>query len=280
MKTIFTVLSALLLHVSISKAQTTLPYFTGFDNITQKAGWQEFRKGNTDPINKWAYTTTPAYSTPSSLGHHYPTGGTVTTDDWFVSPGFLIPAGGKVDSLRSYFSGFGVPDPSDTVAVYLLKGSPDPALATSKTLLIDYRGANYTNNSTWTSHTFTLAPATGTCYLAIKYKTIVNWLDVYFDNIRISANTTTSIHSEELQKEGIAVYPNPASESLQIRFEKQEAVPVSIKIYSVLGELQVEQTVKEQEALHVDLKNGTYFYTIVADDGAQLKSGKLIVQHL
>lgn len=278
MKTLFTTLSALLLNMNLSTAQTTLPYFTGFDNATQKAGWQEFRKGNADPINKWAYTTTPAYSAPSSLGHHYPTGGTVTTDDWFVSPGFSLPAGGKVDSLRSYFSGFGVPDPSDTVALYLLKGSPDPALATSKTLLIDYRGANYTNNSTWTSHTFTLAPATGTCYLAIKYKTVVNWLDVFFDNIRISANATTAIHSQELQQAGVSVYPNPASQSLQIRFEKQEAVPALIKLYNTLGELQIEQKVMENEPLHLNLKNGTYFYTLVADDGMQLKSGKLMVQ--
>jgi hypothetical protein len=280
MKTISTVLSVLLLQVSISKAQTTLPYFTGFDNATQKAGWQEFRKGNTDPINKWAYTTTPAYSTPSSLGHHYPTGGMVTTDDWFVSPGFSLPAGGKVDSLRSSFSGFGVPDPSDTVAVYLLKGSPDPALATSKTLLIDYRGADYTNNSTWTSHTFTLAPSTGTCYLAIKYKTIVNWLDVYFDNIRISANTSTSIHSQALREEGIAVYPNPVSNELKVRFDHQQAAPVLMKIYNVLGELQIEQELTENKSLPIDLKNGTYFYTVVADDGTPLKSGKLIVQHL
>ncbi len=280
MKTISTVLSVLLLQVSISKAQTTLPYFTGFDNATQKAGWQEFRKGNADPINKWAYTTTPAYSTPSSLGHHYPTGGTVTTDDWFVSPGFSLPVGGKVDSLRSSFSGFGVPDPSDTVAVYLLKGSPDPALATSKTLLIDYRGADYTNNGTWTSHTFTLAPATGTCYLAIKYKTVVNWLDVYFDNIRISANTSTSIRSQALQQEGIVVYPNPASNELKVHFDHQQATPVLMKIYNLLGELQIEQKLTENKSLPIDLKNGTYFYTIVADDGAPFKSGKLIVQHL
>lgn len=278
MKTIFTILSALLLHINLSKAQTALPYYTGFDNATQTAGWQVFRKGSTDPSYKWTYATFTSYSAPASLFHQYPVGGTVVTDDWFVSPGFSIPSGGRVDSIRSAFSGFGLPDVADTVALYLLTGSPDPALATTKTLLLDYRGANYSNNDTWKKHTMLLAATTGTCYLAVRYKTVNNWLDAKFDNLKISALTTTSIQDKVVQEEAITVYPNPASKELKIRFDRQQAVPVLIKIYNTLGELQIEQKVMEQESLPLNLKNGTYFYTIVTGDGAQFKSGKLIVQ--
>ncbi len=280
MKTRSTILSALLLQATLSNAQTPLPYYTGFDNAAQTAGWQEFRKGNADPNYKWMYASFTAYSAPASLFHHYPVGGTVMTDDWFVSPGFSIPSGGRVDSIRSAFAGFGVPGTADTVALYLLKGSPDPALATSKTLLLDYRGVDYTNNDTWTAHSFPLASATGTCYLAVRYKTVNNWLDVKFDNLKISSSSSTSIHDEALHRDAIVLYPNPASQSLQIRFDQQAAVPVLLKLYTALGELLLEQKVKEQESLPLNLKNGTYFYTIVTGDGELFKSGKLMVENL
>lgn len=279
MKTFSIILSILLLQVSLSKAQTSLPYYTGFDDATQTAGWQAFRKGNADPNYRWMYATFTKYSAPYSLFHHYPVGGTVMTDDWFVSPGFSIPSGGRVDSIRSAFSGFGLPATADTVAIYLLRGSPDPALATSKTLLLDYRGADYSNNDTWTAHTFSLAAATGTCYLAVRYKTVNNWLDVKFDNLKISSNATTSMRKSTVQEGTLKVYPNPASEELRISFDHQQAAPVLIKIYNALGELQIEQNILEHEPLHLDLKNGTYFYTILMGSGESYKSGKLIVQH-
>lgn len=280
MKIIFIILSTLLLHVHISKAQTALPYETGFDNAAQTAGWQAFRKGNTDPNYKWVYATFTAYSAPASLLHQYPVGGTVVTDDWFVSPGFSIRSGGRVDSIRSAFSGFGLPDVADTVALYLLTGSPDPALASTKTLLLDYRGADYSNNDTWRKHTLLLAASTATCYLAVRYKTVNNWLDAKFDNLRISALTTTSIHDFALQEEAIRLYPNPASQELNIQVDHQQALPVLIRIYNTLGELQLEQNLTEQKSLALHLKNGTYFYTLVTGDGVQFKSGKLIVQQL
>lgn len=280
MKTLFTIAGALLFLTTLCKAQTALPYYTGFDNATETAGWQEFRKGNADPGYKWGYSTFGAYSAPSALFHNYPVGGTVTTDDWFVSPGFSFPAGGTVDSVRSAFSGFGVPSTADTVALYLLTGSPDPALATTRTLLLDYRNADYSNNNTWRTHTFPLAAATGSCYLAIRYKTVNNWLDVKFDNIKISAPSATFIPDQPLQGNNIAVYPNPAAQSLQIRFGAQPAVPVSIKLYNTLGELQIAEPVMPHELLHFNLKNGTYFYTIASDDGAWFKTGKLVVQNI
>lgn len=280
MKTLFTIVSTLLLQMTVSKAQTSLPYYTGFDNTTQKAGWQEFRKGNADPTYKWDYSSVSAYSAPTCLLHNYPVGGTVTTDDWFVSPGFNLPAGGRLDSIRSAFSGFGMPAAADTVALYLLKGSPDPALATSKILLLDYRGANYSNDNTWRTNMISISPSTGSCYLAVRYKTVNNWLDVKFDNIRISALTSTSIHTKQLQEEGLVLYPNPASQSLKIQFGTPVSGPVSVKIYNTLGELQLEQKLMDDEALHFNLKNGTYFYSIIPDNGVPFKSGKLIVQNI
>jgi len=70
------------------------------------------------------------------------------TDDWFVSPPFNFSNGGKLDSISFWFGGFGIPALSDTVAIYLVQGSSDPALATSTTTLLDFRAGNYQNDNT------------------------------------------------------------------------------------------------------------------------------------
>ena len=202
-----------------SLAQTAaLPYFSGFDTEAQKSNWQQFRKGDINPIYAWEYATTAAYSAPGCLVHNYPVGGTVASDDWFVSPGFILNSGGKLDSLRYAFSGFGVPAAGDTVALYLLSGSADPALATTRSLLYDFRGDNYSNDNTWRLLSNINLPATtGTCYIALRYRTVNNWLDVRFDNLKLRSNSTTGIGEREVRAEAALLYPNPAGERLWFR---------------------------------------------------------------
>lgn len=198
------------------KAQATLPYFTGFDNATHKAGWQIIRKGAVEP-SKWEYTTQLPFSGTESISHAYPVGGTVAMDDWFVSPSFNIPAGGFLDSIRHSFSGFGTPAAGDTVAIYLLTGNADPALATSKVMLYDFRGTNYNNDMTWKQTlNLTLPPSAAACYLAIRYKTVNNWLDVKFDNIRIRGKAPTAINEPNIKKVVVAISPNPANDFINI----------------------------------------------------------------
>ncbi len=178
-----------------TKAQTSLPYFTGFDNSLQQAGWQEFRKG--DPaVYQWTLTNMSPYSSSTHLRHDYPVGGTFETNDWYVSPPFNFSAGGKIDSVRAYFSGFSKPGDfyDDTVAIYLLQGSPDPALATSHTLLFDFRGANYQNDDVWRKFSnISIPPTAGQSYIAFYYKTVISWLDVRFDNLSLSANALVPV---------------------------------------------------------------------------------------
>ncbi|MBW8051955.1 MAG: hypothetical protein FVQ77_16770, partial [Cytophagales bacterium] len=64
-----------------------LPYYTGFDSVSEQAGWQEFRLGILSSSH-WIYTAGLFVSSPKSLFHYYnnPGNPTDTVEDWFVSP--------------------------------------------------------------------------------------------------------------------------------------------------------------------------------------------------
>jgi hypothetical protein len=208
-------IAVLILFYSNAHAQTPLPYFTGFDNAAQQAGWQHFRKGST-ANSDWSYPAFNAFSAPNALSHFYPVGGTIPTDDWFVSPVFDFSAGGRIDSIRHNFSGFGTPFGGDSIAVFLLNGSPNPDLAASKILLFDYT-INYVHDNIWHLDTNMIIPATaGQSYIALQYKTIINWLDVIFDNIRISGNGSTGVALVTASENDFQMYPNPVNQFLKI----------------------------------------------------------------
>jgi hypothetical protein len=269
MKAIISILSALFLLLFATdklQAQTALPYFSGFDNATQKNGWQIFRKGATGTYN-FMYSTIVPYSGTESIYHDYPVGGTTITDDWFVSPGFNLPSGGKLDSIRHHFSGFGTPATEDTLAIYVLTGNADPALATSKVLLHDFRGAKYVNNSTWNQTTNLSIPSSTTpVYIAIRYKTVVNWLTVKFDNIRIRSNATTAIHEPGLKTNTVNIFPNPAKDVLNIR---SNAPVKEIRIADINGRIVYKKAFNEK----VDLSgfgNGIYLLTCITGSGEKV----------
>lgn len=261
-----------------SNAQTPLPYYTGFDNATEKAGWTEFRKGDNGAY-KWTFDTNSSVSSPTRLKHDYPVGGSVVTDDWFVSPPFSFIYGGKIDSVYSSFTGFGMPTSDDTIAIYVLRGNPDPALASSKTLILDYKTA-YINDNTWRD-TFSIAiPASpSTTFIAFRYKTINNWLDVSFDNLRLKSNAASSIDPAELNASNYHLYPNPCQDG-NLFFSKEinaGAHAIDIRFYSIIGQ-EVCRLKPAGTSFKINLKNGIYLYSVYAD-GTNVQQGKLVVEH-
>jgi hypothetical protein len=227
-KTIIFSLLGLVMNFGVVQAQTLLPYTTGFDTEAQKNGWTIYEKGAEGGFYKWNFNTN-GYSAPVCLGHDYPVGGTEITDDWCVSPPFKIASNGKIDSLRYKFSGFGMPNAGDTVAIYLLTGSADPELATSKILLKDFRAADYANDATWRLMPPLSLPASSeVCYIAFRYHTIINWLDVAFDNISISGTPPLSISGAKIDHPAIKVSPNPAQHTIRVVSpEKPEHIAIS-----------------------------------------------------
>lgn len=248
------------------QAQTALPYFSGFDNATQKNGWQLIRKG-VNGAYQWSYENEGPFSGTQCLYHGYPVGGTAMTDDWFVSPAFNFAGGGKLDSIRHSFSGFGTPDTQDTLAIYLLTGNPDPALATTRVLLSDFRGGLYHNDATWRLTSNINIPATpGSVYLAIRYKTVNNWFDVKFDNVRLSANKTTAIHQPAVYIPMLKVFPNPAGEDL---FLTSEESFTEIFITDLSGRLWYQKPFSKKVDLSL-LQRGVYVLTGISSSGQRV----------
>lgn len=261
-----------------AKAQVTWPYFTGFDDAVQQSGWAEYKKAATT-FSHWSYSS-GGFSDPFCVSHDYsPSTGITLTDNWFVSPLFTIPAGGKLDSVRYRFSGFSQPVAGDTVALYLLTGSQDPALATSKQLLFDFRGTEYITDNTYRQKTNISLPANNEdCFIAIRYRNTdcsSKWLTVSFDNFALSRNGNAGIKNSETNGETLRVYPNPSNGIFFI----DHSQPVDrVEVFDAVGNKITD--IKETKAsTKVDLSRqpkGLYILRLQA--GGNLYTKKIIVE--
>ncbi|MFA6152371.1 MAG: T9SS type A sorting domain-containing protein [Chitinophagaceae bacterium] len=247
-------------------AQTKpLPYFTGFEELPA-TDWQVIRKGAASPYYLWKIDSGTPYAGKLSLYHGYPVGGTTVTDDWFVSPAFSLSSGGNIDSIRHNFSGFGTPATGDTVGLYLLSGNPDPALASSVTLLYDFRNTKYTADHAWYKvSNVPIPPVTGNAYIGIRYHTVSNWLDVRFDNLSISSKKPSSIRNVYKQGTDFTVSPVPVMHSLHIN----STVPFKwIELYDAMGRRILQQAFEPS----IDLSTITSGqYVLVLSDEQQQK---------
>jgi hypothetical protein len=218
------------------KAQVSLPYYSGFDNSAQQSGWVEFKKGSTQ-FSHWGFNSFSAYSAPTCISHDYsPSTGITITDNWYVSPGFVIPKGGMLDSIRYMFNGFSVPDNTDTIAIYLLTGSQNPSLASMITLLFDFRGNDYQNDYTFHKiDTISLTGSTQSQYIAIRYRNTdcsSKWLSVNFDNVAISGMGNSSVDQYTKNQE-VAIFPNPSHGFFKLDTEQ---LIEGVKIFNLLGQ--------------------------------------------
>ncbi|NVN95978.1 MAG: hypothetical protein HXX18_11910 [Bacteroidetes bacterium] len=70
-----------LLSITLN-TQVTLPYYTGFDNVTQQAGWTEYQKAE---VTFCHWGSGYAYSMPNGIGHAFaPSSGITLVDNWYV----------------------------------------------------------------------------------------------------------------------------------------------------------------------------------------------------
>ena len=264
----------MMFQCATGQSQTALPYFSGFDNVAEKAGWTEYRLGAVG-LNKWSYSMSFAFSDPECLRHGYPVGGTELTDDWFVSPEFDFTAGAMIDSLRYSFTGFGTPMSGDTIGVYLLNGSPDPADATLITMLYSFTDSIYINDGVWRKTVPIDIPATtGQSYLAFRYSTVVNWLDTKIDNVSISGEPVGT-NSAVLSNEVILAYPNPSQNYISLKMIDNLSI-TSLQLVDLQGRV-VRNFETDQNILAIDgLAFGHYVLKIATDRGQVNK--KIIVK--
>lgn len=264
-------LVGLLMNIICCDAQT---YFTGWDNTSEQAGWTEYELGASSTINDWDYEMNSTISAPNQLVHYYPVGGTSVTDDWFVSPAFNFSAGGSIDSLMYKFLGFGTPMAGDTIAIYLLNGSPDPNLATRQLLKI-YQGADYQNDDTWRLESNLSIPAiSGNSYIAFRYKTTVNWLDTKFDNLKVSYNFPASVRGNSKLKEEVTFYPNPTKGMVKVNVASGVKLE-SFSLYDIQGK-KVLTKLEKGGFSTATLRKGFYVLSVMTNYG--LFIDQLVVQ--
>lgn len=264
-----TLLFALAMLGNLAIAQVTLPYATSFDSPALQTGWVQYQKGATN-ASQWGYSNSNPSSAPMSLSHDYaPATGITLVDDWYISPAFEIPNGGNLDSVRYMFSGFSVPGAGDTVAIYLLQGSPDPDLAT-KVLLFDFRDGEYTADNTYRTKTdLSLDAYSGMSYIAFRYRNSdvgTYWLTVHFDDVSISGNTASV--SDLSSGETIKAYPNPTTGELFIENASNQIE--SIQITDARGAVQLNMNDIQHELVKLDLSHlgsGIYFVEVQSQEG-------------
>ncbi|MEM6343902.1 MAG: T9SS type A sorting domain-containing protein [Bacteroidota bacterium] len=254
----FTFLAFCLMTSLSLRAQTTLPYYTGFNDSSEQAGWTQYRLGaGSNPSYQWEFTT-------NSLLHFYPVGGTDVTDDWMVSPPFDFANGGMIDSLRYRFAGFGTPFGVDTIALYVLTDHPHPDTASSQTIIRLYTDSTYLNDNVWRTDSALAVPAhNGSSYLAFRYKTIVNWLDATIDDLYIDGSSV-SIEQAWLAQ-NLRLYPNPSDGWVQLELSKQAAVE-GVELLSLAGET---IALEDQGNYTFDLRHlaaGTYFIRLQTEE--------------
>jgi hypothetical protein len=280
MNTKFTVflLLNLILHLNLS-AQTPLPYYTGFDNTTEKAGWTEFRKGITTSYN-WSIAAAGSFSAPNCISHDYPVGSssTDTTVDWFVSPQFNFAGGGKIDSIKvNIYSITGNVTPVDQLQLYLLNGSNDPSSATSVVLLATLTGMVSTGFSYKDTFNITIPATSGMSYIGIKYRATNNWFTIKIDNIKISGSGN-GIKESGATNAAISLYPNPGSQSITLHTDNKDLLGkvYHLNIYNALGQQVFSGVLEPGQVINHGLPAGNYFYHLLSGTDA-IRKGPLTV---
>ena len=210
---ILTALTILFLQfalASASLAQIMLPYQTGFNTTAEQDQWTQYRIGDTSLMfNRWEFSTIG----DPSLTHGYPVGGTEITNDWIVSEEFDFSAGAAIDSIRFKGAGFGFPFGIDTIALYVIAGNQNPDVATKQILLKLFTDSTYSNANIWRSfYGITVPVVDGPAYLAFRYQTIVNWLDVDIDDLAVSSGISGI--SKNNNASTLHVHPNPTQDKL------------------------------------------------------------------
>lgn len=272
------IITSLLLTTTVFSvsAQVNLPYNTGFEGSSEQTGWVQYKKGTQSSFYEWEYVPGQGFGSSTALMHYYPVGGSVASDDWFVSPAFLIPTGGTLDSLRYSFTGFSLPQAADTVFVYLLFGDQDPDVANQQTILYEFTGSNYQNDGAWRLLSPITLPAqpAGDSYLAFRYKTVSNWLDVRFDNVAISGNSAAGIAETTIGKH--VLYPNPSDGTVMLKPTKELASEYRFQLFDLTGKLVHEEVVNSSNTIDLSVEPGCYHYVILSGDLSE--AGKLIIR--
>lgn len=200
----------------------SLPYYTGFDNAGEQAGWQGYVLGVNGTYGPWGFSA-------GTISHDYNTTGTV--EDWFISPALNFTSQSKISLKIRVFVISGSINPTDYIGIWHSSGSQDPNIG-SYTEVVNLTSIASSNFNQWIDTTVSLPFTVGTGYIGFKYMNVNNWFTIDIDSVTVAPTSTTDI-SDTGSETDILLYPNPTTGHFTI-----ELTPTinSIEIYNLLGE--------------------------------------------
>ena len=243
-------------HDCYNAPQITLPYFEGFEN--DQTDWACWIQADIDEHNG----TAPSYWERSGTSEFYSRVQPATGDycarhrynrdheqfGGLISPAIQLPDNGTITMTFKTYEQF----PGDyyyegvmVIPAGELKGTND---------LTGWNEIWTQNNpqNTWTTVSIDLSDYLGQeIALCFKYEGL-NAHSWYIDDISITCN----VGVDEADNESLAVYPNPACESVSIQGLEAET---EVFIYNALGELVKTANVKANQKISIsDLSDGFY----------------------
>lgn len=193
MKLLGLLLIITLFILKVEAQSLQLPYYTGFDSVSEQAGWQEYRLGVLSSFN-WGYSGPNFVSSPNSLFHDYNVGGspTDTIDDWFVSPPFIFNTSAQLN-FKIFIVDMST-DSNDYFGIWFGAGSNNNPASGSF-----FELANLTDmqpSFQWLDTSIIINTITDSGYVAFRYKNYSDsWFQIYIDNVNIIPDNKGTIDS-------------------------------------------------------------------------------------
>ena len=240
-------------------------YSTGFDIGSENEQWTLYELGAVNDFYHWSFSQTNAHSEPSCLLHWYPVGGTEITDNWFVSPIIDFNGGARIDSVWALYEGFGLPYNEDTIALYAISGNQDPSLADNVQLVHLFTDETYNNDGVWRKYENIEVPNfAGNGYFAFRYKTIVNWLDVKFDDLYISRQNIVGLEENNLAN-NIQLINNPVENEIRLNYNDNGEL-IKANLFNTKGQSLLTFSFESNTSIDVaHLSKGIYFLSLQTD---------------
>lgn len=263
----FILLSALVISGGMH-AQLSLPYSTGFDDIQQQSGWQQYRLGY-ECLNEWNIGTGIApvgFSAPNCLTHDYNVGGSdnQTVIDWFVSPGMAFSGESKV-SLKIRVFGFSEPL-EDNLEILFGTLSQNPSLGS---FVVIGNLSQMAPTQTWLDTILNIPFTANEGFLAIRYKTVgSNWKAYSIDDISITLNPVSV--SDDQSSLVTRAFPNPFVDRLNIR-TTEELKEISIADHQGRNVLTERRIGKMADIDLGQLAPGVYLLKVTTENGIQME---------
>lgn len=232
---------------TVTLTGNALPLEQGFESTGFP--YEGYTLYNPDAYYTWERTNDAAsIGTYSVYINHYDNDAPGEIDDFTLPPydftGY-VEAHLSFDVAYALYTASG--EFSDTLEVLVSADCGETWTEVYKKFNPDLQTAPHTTSSfvpaddEWRNELIDLTSFAGESLVYIKFRTVSDYENnLYVDNININDDEQIAINTiDELTK--LHIYPNPASEEMQLEFSLYQAEEIELSIYNVLGEIVFHQ---------------------------------------